>query len=170
MLLTVDADKLETCVMSGCLPQRKRPVHMPPVERFNAPVVLFVTLAIRSRVPAFANAHFHAAWTSALSEANAWRVSLYVIMPDHIHLFCVPSCWPRMGVKPWCEYLKRRITSHMGPHPEWDWLPGCWDTQLRDQAHYDEKASYVRMNPVRAGLVETPQAWLWRGEGEPVLW
>jgi len=151
-------------------PQRKQPVHMPPVERHNQPIVLFVTLAIRPRIFALANMAFHEAFLAASVEANAWRVSSCVIMPDHIHLFCTPHKWPPIGIKPWSQFLKRRISHHLGPHPSWQWLPGCWDTQMRDYAHYVEKRSYVRMNPVRAGLVATPEDWLWKDEFAPIVW
>jgi putative transposase len=143
---------------------------MPPVERHNTPVVLFVTMTIRPRGTVLANSRFHDAFRAACAEADAWRVSSYVVMPDHIHLFCVPNRFPMIGVNPWCEYLKRRITRILGPHPEWEWLPDCWDTQLRTRDAYDEKRCYVRLNPVRASLVQVPDEWPWQGEDAPVMW
>jgi REP element-mobilizing transposase RayT len=156
--------------MNKELPQRKHPVHMPPVEKRNMPVVLFVTLAVKPRAPVFDNAKFQDAFRTAVVDANAWRVTCYVLMPDPIHLFAVPERFPAVSVGVWTEYLKRRITSRLGPHPHWDWLPGCWDTQMRSQAGYEEKLSYVRQNPVRAGLTDSPEAWPWRGSGKDVVW
>ena len=152
------------------LPNRKHPAHHPPVRHHNAPVVLFVTIAIRPRGNALANDAFHRVFQSALMAAGVWRVFLHVIMPDHIHLFAVPQTIPPYPVVKWAEYLKRQTTLSLGKHPEWDWQPGCWDTQIRDRDHYVEKSSYVRMNPVRAGLCATPEEWKWRGEGEWVPW
>jgi hypothetical protein len=36
---------------------------------------------------------------------------------------------------------------------------GFFEHRLRTQAEYDEKASYVRKNPVRKGLVTAPELW-----------
>ena len=32
------------------------------------------------------------------------------------------------------------------------------------------RAYEYSLNPVRAGLAETPEAWPWRGAGEDVIW
>ena len=149
---------------------RKRVPHFAPVQRFNAPIILFVTISINPRVNVLANAKFHDAFCNALVKADVWRVFLHVIMPDHIHMFAVPQTIPPHPVAKWAQYLKRQISAVLGEHPEWDWTPGCWDTQIRDPEHLNEKASYVRMNPVRAGLCANPEEWKWRGEGEWVIW
>ncbi len=41
---------------------------------------------------------------------------------------------------------------------------------MRDRKHYDEKLSYVRMNPVRKGLVQNPPDWPFQGEIHPIIW
>jgi REP element-mobilizing transposase RayT len=140
------------------------------LERHNAPIVLFVTLVVCPRKKVLANDEFHRAFIAACQSADAWRVTSYVIMPDHLHMFVIPRKMPRVPVTTWCSFLKRQITMTLGPHPEWDWLSGCWDTQMRSRENYEEKWSYVRMNPVRAGLVVAPEAWLWRGAGDPIVW
>ncbi|MBU0677427.1 MAG: hypothetical protein KJ626_04855 [Verrucomicrobia bacterium] len=56
------------------------------------------------------------------------------------------------------------------PERSWRWLSGCWDTQIRDRTHYDEKIAYVRMNPVRKGLVRDPDEWVYQGTIMPVRW
>ena len=133
------------------------------------PVVLFVTIAIRSRVNALANDLFHNAFLTTLDEADAWRVFLYVIMPDHVHLYVVPRTHPPVAIQTWVKFLKRKLTPKLPPQNAWRWQYGCWDTQIRSREHLDEKASYVRMNPVRAGLYATPDEWKWRGQGEWVI-
>ena len=35
----------------------------------------------------------------------------YVIMPDHIHLFCVPGRLPMPSLAQWVEYWKGRIAA-----------------------------------------------------------
>jgi hypothetical protein len=41
---------------------------------------------------------------------------------------------------------------------------------MRDLAHYDEKLSYVRQNPVRKGLVADWQSWPYRGQVNQLGW
>ena len=41
---------------------------------------------------------------------------------------------------------------------------------LRSARSYSEKWDYVRNNPVRAGLVVTPEAWPYAGEGTDLMW
>ena len=179
-------------------PQRKRPVHMPPVERHNESVILFVTLGTQPRVPAFANGRFHGAFVSGCGDADAWHVGKYMVMPDHIHLFCGPASRLQVGIKRWASYLKRRVTFRLaetldrgsrGRSPStgqdrssggraspraadlgWKWQSDCWDTQIRSGEHYHEKWEYVRLNPVRKELVEEPDDWPWQGELNVLRW
>ena len=149
--------------------QRKRPVHMPPIERHNVPVILFVTIGLQPRTPNLADEHFHNAFILACQGANSWTVGRYLIMPDHIHLFCRPASDPRMGIKPWSSFLKRQMSAHYGPH-DWGWQSDIWDTQIRNGEHYREKWDYIRQNPVRQGWVELAEKWPWQGELHEVLW
>jgi putative transposase len=43
------------------------------------------------------------------------------------------------------------------------WQRGFFDHRLRADESFEEKATYVRMNPVRKGLVGRPDDW-------PHLW
>jgi len=40
-----------------------------------------------------------------------------------------------------------------------EWQRDFFDNRLRQDESYIEKAHYIRMNPVRAGLVESPGDW-----------
>jgi putative transposase len=158
--------------MSQTLPQRKRPVHMPPVERHNEPVILFVTIGTQPRVAAFANEPFHGAFVSACGEADAWTVGKYMIMPDHLHLFCGPARWPRIGIKRWAAYLKRRITIRLtdalengsrGRSPS-------MDAVLPDGGRASPRASMGAVLPdagrasPRAESAATTLAWKWQSD------
>ena len=41
------------------------------------------------------------------------------------------------------------------------WQRRFFDHRLRNEESFDEKARYIRMNPVRKGLVATPEEWRW---------
>jgi putative transposase len=141
---------------------RNHPVHMTPIERHNASVILLITLCVRTRAAVFDNDAFHDAFRQGAREADAWRVGSYMIMPDHLHFFCRPATLPNVGVEAWCRFLKRRISKQLGPH-DWKWQADCWDRQMRDPKHYEERYAYVTHNPVRAGLVSDSEAWPHQG-------
>jgi putative transposase len=134
--------------------QRKRPIHVTPVERHNIPIILFVTLAIQPRGSFLANALFRDAFVAACGDADAWSVGLYLIMPDHVHLFCRPAKNPAIGIKRWSVYLKERITKrlHVGNGKD-------GSVQVRPpEMHPPDGSPQVR----------PPKGTLWKMEGEAV--
>jgi len=50
------------------------------------------------------------------------------------------------------------------------WQAGFFDHALRGRESYSEKWEYVRLNPVRAGLVSKPEEWPYAGEIEKLRW
>jgi putative transposase len=59
--------------------------------------------------------------------------------------------------------LKRALSkaiTYAPPH----WQEGFFDHLIRHGESYAEKWEYVRLNPVRAGLVQDPEEWPWQGE------
>jgi putative transposase len=92
-------------------------------------------------------------------------VGRYVLMPDHLHLFvCVlPG---EMTLSGWMKSLKNSLSKDWrgggiaAPH----WQKGFFDHLLRSHETVAEKWLYVRENPVRAGLSESPEEWPFAGE------
>ncbi|MFH0981711.1 MAG: hypothetical protein V2A79_09250 [Planctomycetota bacterium] len=153
----------------SALPKRKRPAHPPPVDRRNDPTVIMVTVCARKRMSCLANDAVHNALLSAWERAQEWSVGYYLIMPDHVHLFCAPGSFTPVGIKFWTKKWKGLASIKLGPKT-WHWLPDCWDTQMRDYAHYVEKVEYVRRNPVRRGLVARHEEWPYQGEIHRIRW
>ena len=149
--------------------KRKHPAHPQPIDRYNSPTILLVTVITWKRKKILANNKAHTALVTAWHKADDWLVGNYTIMPDHIHLFCSPAKWNPVSVKDWCVYWKR-LAGNFLPNLkscfEWD----CWDTQMRSMGHYCRKISYVSMNPVRAGLVEEPENWPFQGRINALWW
>jgi hypothetical protein len=85
---------------------RKHPVHMPAVERHNEAVIIFLTVCSKDRKPIFAFSDAAHAIISAWREAKTWLVGRYVLMPDHIHLFCAPGVFGAEPLKEWVRYWK----------------------------------------------------------------
>jgi putative transposase len=151
------------------LPQRKHPAHPVPVHRHNEPVIVFVTVCTRERRPILPSPSVHEMLLGCWKSASNWKVGAYVILPDHVHLFCVPGIEPATGIKPWVKYWKSLVAKQL-PALKGVWQTDCWDTQMRGIEHYREKLSYVRQNPVRRGLVDKAEHWPFAGELNVFRW
>jgi putative transposase len=144
---------------------RKHPPHFPPIERHNKGIILFVTVCAKERKRLLANDMTHnllrAAWTTQAS----WLVGRYVIIPDHIHLFCAPADLVPPALEPWVRFWKSHVSKNWRDPAQLPiWQRDFWDTQLRRSENYDEKWQYVLENPVRAGFVRCPEEWPYQGE------
>jgi putative transposase len=134
---------------------------------FAARPLYFVTFCSYRKRPYLATSAVHNALVTfgecAYAEHNI-AVGRYVIMPDHIHLFVCGdaefdlAAWFRL-LKP---YLSKAVVRRGGEDPVWQ--RGFFDHVLRSDESYAEKWNYVRENPVRAGFVESADAWPYAGE------
>jgi putative transposase len=150
-------------------PSRGHPAHPSPVTRHNEPVILLVTVATLHRRRVLAERDAVSALTEAWRQAQRWAVGYYLVMPDHVHLFCSPSAWPTDTVKSWVAYWKR-LAGQTNPYLKSAFVYDCWDTQMRSQDHYARKLEYVAMNPVRAGLAKQPGGWPFCGHLNELAW
>ena len=98
-------------------PVRKTPVHHPVHEVSGRSVIVFVTLLAQARRPLFDNPEVHALLLSAWHAADTWRVGRYVLMPDHIHLFCAPAGDDYPPLTRWVQYWKS-VASRQWPRPD----------------------------------------------------
>jgi putative transposase len=152
-------------------PRRKRPVHFVPVEKGNAAVIVFLTVVSWQRQRIFASDQIHDLLCKCWDDADHWRVGRYIILPDHLHLFCSPNLWPPSSLKHWVAFWKRKVTRNWPTATNGDiWHPNFWDTQLRCGESYTEKWEYVRQNPVRHRLVTHPEDWPYQGEATTLFW
>jgi REP element-mobilizing transposase RayT len=123
--------------------------------------IIFVTICARHRQKVLANARVHEALLRAWAKAHLWMIGAYVIMPDHIHLFCSPTREDCV-IETWITFWKREVRREIGvtaPRFQSD----SFHHRLRGEEGYAEKWEYVRANPVRAGLVKTPEDWPYQG-------
>jgi putative transposase len=101
----------------------------------------------------------HEVW-QAIEETLAVREThgdmicrLILSMPDHLHgLFGFPSSKPMTKV---ISDFKSWLAKQCGIQ----WQRDFFDHRLRTMESAAEKAKYIRMNPVRAGLVANPEDW-----------
>ena len=151
--------------MPDALPHRRRPTHLPPWEWHNQSAIVLLTVCTVRRRPLLAKPDVAALLVDVWRRADTWQVGRYVLMPDHLHVFCAPASPDSPTLVAWVKYWKARASLRW-PRPEEQpvWQQGFWDRQLRGGEHYSARWDYVRNNPVRHGLVRDADAWPYQGE------
>ena len=97
---------------------RSHPAHLPSVVRFNTPVIFFVTVCAADRLAnTFATPLMHRHVVDAWESATSHKVGAYVLMPDHIHLFCAPTSPEAENVAKWVRYWKSLVTRAIRGRP-----------------------------------------------------
>jgi putative transposase len=107
---------------------------------------------------------------NAWQQAAAWLVGRYVVMPNHIHLFCAPNGIDAPSLERWMRFWKSVATRALGKRSGELWQRHHWDRQLRSGESYDEKWEYVRNNPVRHGYVVAADDWPYQGVLNELRW
>ncbi|MCX6996648.1 MAG: hypothetical protein NTV49_06090, partial [Kiritimatiellaeota bacterium] len=148
-------------------PDRKHPARGVFVVSGQATIV-FLTVCTKDRGPWLAQPRVHDALRGIWRAATAWSVGRYVLMPDHLHLFCAPHDL-NVSLNTWLAYWKRQFSCLHLPDTG-AWQRDGWDTRLRRSENYAQKWEYVRANPVRKGLCATPEAWPHQGELNVLRW
>lgn len=153
------------------VPLRKTPAHFPVSEKGNLSSIVFLTVCTKDRKPILAQDDVHDVLLRAWRDADQWSVGKYVVMPDHIHMFCGPAKIEYPSLKKWVQYWKT-MASRRWPRPDEHpvWQVDSWDRQLRCDESYSAKWEYVAQNPVRHGLVKQADDWKYRGEVSILRW
>ena len=145
-----------TCNNTQTLPHRHKPasgVFLSPTQ----PTIVLLNVCTHQRSPWLAQPVVDEILKRVWGEALAWLVGRYVLMPDHLHLFCAPGAQPA-PLDRWVSYWKRLFTLQ-ALNPTWRWQVGHWDTRLRRREGYEQRWQYVLQNPVRRGLVARAEDW-----------
>ena len=136
--------------------ERKRLLHDRPAW-VSAEDPIFLTLCgCPRRVNQFANPDGWSAvleCSAELSSLGRWRPLLILAMPDHLHMIVLIPRLP--GIDSVMTDLKRSVSMKRPI----DWQRDGFDHRLRNRAQLRAKWNYVLMNPVRAGLCKTTEAW-----------
>ena len=145
----------------------------------SGPSWVFLTVCTEKRGRWLAQSSIHRALHDIWKRiATAWLVSDYLLMPDHLHLFCAPhnakftiERW--MGF--WKDHLAKSLKSQGGAatpsyHIVGTFQAGGFHHRLHDGESYSEKWRYVRENPVRARLVMRPEDWPYFGRVHEIRW
>jgi REP element-mobilizing transposase RayT len=151
------------------LPTRKPLPHQTP-GWVKSDAIFFVTICCQ---PRGLNQLCHESVATVLFEAvtfrnrtKRWFAHLVLLMPDHLHaLVTLPA---EEAMKKVIANFKEVTAKQTGIA----WQRDFFDHRLRAEESFREKADYILLNPVRKGLVKTPDQWtyVWtpeEGNGGP---
>ena len=103
-----------------------------------------------------------AVWQLILNERERSSIELVAacLMPDHLHALAKPA---DRSIVLWVNGFKSFSTRVAWQHGQASalWQPGFHDTRIRDEQQFEAALSYVRKNPVAAGLVNEEREWPW---------
>jgi hypothetical protein len=90
-------------------PGRHTPAHGVKLS-LAGPTIVLLTVNTKDRVPWLAQAVVHDSLREIWHETDAWLVGDYVLMPDHLHLFCAPRDLA-FTLERWLAYWKSRFSA-----------------------------------------------------------
>ncbi len=135
----------------------------------DGPTIVWLTVCSKNRVEWIAQEpvmnSLHVIW---LKEATAWLVCDYLLMPDHLHLFCAPRD-PRFTIERWVAFWKDRLSKRHRMET-WAWQRNVFHHRIRSARDFSAKWNYMMQNPVRKGLVSCVENWPWRGRVHDIGW
>lgn len=96
-------------------------------------------------------------------DGTRYDLIAYVVMPTHVHVLIRTKSGQSLPkiVQSWKSHSGRRLKS-LFPHAcvkgEF-WRREYWDRYIRDERHFWTAIDYIRQNPVKAGLANSPAEW-----------
>ncbi len=151
------------------MPQSERQNPFPGVRiQEDGPTIVFLTVATADRGRWLTTDENHRLIREVWQEADAWVIGHYLLMPDHLHLFCSPAS-AEFSIEQWIKFWKSRF-SKRHQRREWTWQSRGWHHRMRTAESYAEKQHYMWQNPVRAGLVAKPEDWPCQGKLHDLIW
>jgi REP element-mobilizing transposase RayT len=143
---------------------------------------LYLTSVANARLPVFRTDDIKRVACSALSEARrsaGFALYAYVLMPDHLHVITDVVLKPSKVLQYINGIISRRVIDHLKEHGhnaslqklrhetrERQYRYSLWDHHnnlfsITSEDMFMQKINYIHQNPVRAGLVEKAEHYLW---------
>jgi putative transposase len=100
-------------------------------------------------------------------DSRKWTLYAAVILPDHVHILAQPLSRPEGGSFDLAEVLHsvknfsaQKISRQRGSQGS-IWQDERYDRIVRDDAEFLEKWNYIRNNPLKEGLAQSPEDYPW---------
>ena len=96
----------------------------------------------------------------ACYDQRAYLLHKFVVMPNHLYLLLAPSDTTTLEealqlIKGGSSHEVHKVRGHTMQI----WQPGFHEWTIRDSQDYLVKSRYIRMNPIRAHLVQQMEDW-----------
>jgi len=128
--------------------------------------LFFVTTVTANRQPIFqreAVAHLLIDTLAHYRDERKYLLHEFVIMPDHVHALLTPAS--EISLERAMQFIKGGFSYRLKSRPP-VWQASFTNHRVCDLEDYERYLEYIRMNPVRARLVASPQAYPYSSAGE----
>ena len=155
---------------------------------YGAGYAHFITTSCYQRLPLLGSARNRDLFVQVLEQVRRryhFVVLGYVVMPEHVHLLIrepergnpsvVMQAIKQGFARRLLARLRRTVNARQlslwsGPVERGRiWQPRFYDFVVWSQAKIEEKIRYMHGNPVKRGLVRTPEQWRWSSAREYIL-
>lgn len=135
------------------------------IRRIHQPGVYFITTQTWQRRKLFqkpATAEIVINQLLACRDRGFYQLHQFVLMPDHLHILLTPGS--DHSLEQALQMIKGGSSHKIGtqlctPWPVWQ--PGFHDRFVRDEIEYHNFANYIKQNPLKRRLAETPERYPW---------
>ena len=133
------------------------------LKRFQRSEALhFITFSCFHRLPLLGAARPKGIFEAFLEKIRARhdaRIYAYVLMPEHVHLLInEPST---ILLAQFLKSLKQITSRRLRGDRQQFWQERYFDRNVRGEAARSEVIRYIHRNPVKRGLVATPEQYRW---------
>jgi REP element-mobilizing transposase RayT len=85
----------------------------------------------------------------------------YVVMPNHVHLLVTPRVNSKRWLGPLKGFTGHQANAVLGRSNTYFWQDESYDHLVRDGVEFERIRHYIEWNPVKAGLVNSPEEFAW---------
>jgi REP element-mobilizing transposase RayT len=82
-------------------------------------------------------------------------------MPNHVHLLMTPLADVSKTVQSLKRFTAKEANRILGLTGQPFWQDESYDRLVRNGTEFQRIKNYIEMNPVKCGLVSTPEEFLW---------
>jgi putative transposase len=120
--------------------------------------IFFVTTVTAQRLPVFRRDTIANLLIDTIAHYRDQQKLLlheFVVMPDHLHLLITPA--ENISLERVMQFIKGGFAFRYARGPVWQ--ASFTNHRVHDLEDYERHREYIRLNPVRARLVATPESY-----------
>jgi putative transposase len=123
----------------------------------------FLTFSCYRRAARLSSPKNRDVFEQMLEQTRQWYgfyVAGYVVMPEHVHLLVSEPERAKLSLA--LQMLKQNVARQLHePEGGSFWQPRYYDFNVWSEVKCIDKLRYIHRNPVRRGLVPSPELWAW---------